>query len=70
MDNLKRQATEREKEIFTYLNDLRDSGITNMYGSSPYLVEMYGLSKKEAREHLLLWSKNFTADGDYTFIIE
>lgn len=70
MENLKRQATEREMEIFAYLNDLRDSGITNMFGASPYLVEMYGLSKSEARKYLALWSKNFTADCDYKFIID
>lgn len=70
MENLKRRSTEREMEIFTYLNDLRDSGITNMYGASTYIVRDFGISKTEARKYLASWMKNYTADCDYTFIID
>ena len=46
-----------EKKIFEYLNDLRDSGSTNMFGASPYLVAEFGLGKREAREILSKWMK-------------
>ena len=45
---------------FEYLNELRDSGITNMFGAAAYLVDEFGLSKKEAREILLAWMNSFT----------
>ena len=44
-----------ETEIFNYLNNLRDSGITNMFGAGVYLQEEFGLGKREAREFLAKW---------------
>ena len=41
-----------------YLNNLRDSGVTNMFGAAPYLQEEFGLDKKEAKEILLTWMKS------------
>ena len=46
-----------EKEIYNYLNDLRDSGITNMFGAGIYLQDEFGLGKREAREFLVKWMK-------------
>ena len=31
-----------EKDMFTYLNDLRDSGETNMFGAGAYLQREFG----------------------------
>lgn len=45
------------KEIFNYLNDLRESGQTNMFGAGIYLQEEFGLGKREAREILSKWIK-------------
>ena len=46
-------------EYYVYLEDLRQSGVTNMFGAAPYLQEEFGLSKKEAREILGNWMTNY-----------
>lgn len=61
--------TEDEKEQFDYLNQLRRSGATNMFGAAPYLVEMFDLSKIEARKVLSNWMSNFNEDG-YEHLLE
>ena len=48
------------EEEFEYLEALRQSGITNMYGAAPYLAEMFDISKQDAREILSLWMANYT----------
>lgn len=44
-----------QEEIFQYLDDLRESGVTNMFGSPAYLQEEFGLEKSEAREWFFKW---------------
>lgn len=46
-------------EYYVYLEDLRQSGVTNMFGATPYLQEEFDLSKKEAREILINWMNNY-----------
>ena len=41
--------------MFRFLNQLRASGSTNMFGASPVLAEMYNISPKEARVVLSHW---------------
>lgn len=41
-------------EVFQYLNELRDSAVTNMYGARPYLMQEFGFDKKEAAEWLTI----------------
>ena len=48
-----------EKVYFAYLEFLRDSGVTNMFGASPYLEAEFDLSKSEAREVLSSWMESF-----------
>ncbi len=49
-----------EDQHLEYLDDLRDSGVVNMYGAIPYLREMYPeLSKVEAPLVLGYWMKTF-----------
>jgi len=43
------------KEYFAYLNVLRESGVTNMFGAGPYLQQEFGLTKHEARDILMQW---------------
>jgi predicted deacetylase len=57
------KITEQEKEMFDYLNDLRDSGATNMFGANHYLVDEFEVDKHEARKVLSKWMENFNADG-------
>lgn len=44
---------------WNYLEKLRRSGITNMYGAAPYLAEKFGLEEKEAKDILIDWMKNY-----------
>lgn len=43
-----------------YLDDLRESGRTNMFGASPYIMAEFGVSKHEARAILSEWMKTFS----------
>ena len=47
-------------EMFEYLDELRESGVTNMYGAGEYLEEEFGLNKKTAKEVLVHWMKTFS----------
>ena len=40
------------EEHLKYLDALRKSGVTNMYGATPHLMEEFPVSKSEAREIL------------------
>ena len=43
-----------------YLDLLRETGVTNMFGATPYLREEYpDLSRDEAQEILIYWMKTF-----------
>ena len=46
-------------EYFEYLEELRQSGVTNMFGASPYLMREFGLGKYEARDILSQWMKSY-----------
>lgn len=46
-------------EYYQYLEDLRASGDTNMYGAAPYLQRDFGLKKGEARDVLSSWMDNY-----------
>ena len=47
------------KEIFDFLEDLKESGQINMFGAGPVLQEAFGLNKYEAREILADWMKSY-----------
>jgi hypothetical protein len=47
-------------EIFEFLDDLRQSGETNMFGAAPYIEGEFGLSLREARVTLRAWMDSFS----------
>lgn len=47
-------------EYFEYLDNLRESGETNMFGAGPYLQEEFGLEKAEACKILTKWMETFS----------
>lgn len=52
------------KKYYIYLENLRRTGIVNMYGAGIYLENDFGLSHKDARHILAMWMKDY--DGkDY-----
>ena len=66
-----RPTTELEREAFDFLNMLRDTGVTNMFGARPYLMEEFGWDRdkqKLAGTLLTTWMKVFNSDGDYSEI--
>jgi uncharacterized protein YciI len=63
---LKNQAeiiVERPKGILDehldFLDDLRESGETNMFGATPYIIDEFDISKSEAKKILLYWMDTF-----------
>lgn len=57
-----------EYKYAVYLEKLRRTGETNMYGAAPYLVEKYGVTKKEADKILTRWIQNYDT-YDFTGIV-
>lgn len=52
------------EKAFAFLDDLRESGVTNMYGASPYLEGRFpGWGKSKCIRALTLWMKTFTAES-------
>ena len=47
-----------KEEMFDYLENLRESGATNMFGAAPYLKEAFDISISEAKQILLEWMEN------------
>ena len=50
---------EEMRKYFVYLENLRRSGITNMFGAAPYLAEEFDLDMREARKILSAWMSNY-----------
>ena len=48
-----------KEEYFRYLDALRESGVTNMFGAAPYLQGQFGLSRNESRVILIEWMETF-----------
>ena len=48
------------EEYFEYLDQLRESGVTNMFGATPYLIEEFGVDKSTARRILTEWMRSFS----------
>lgn len=49
---------EAQQKYDNYLELLRQSGVTNMFGAAPYLQQEFGLSRREARDALMHWMEN------------
>jgi hypothetical protein len=48
-----------KKEVYDFLNELRLSGKTNMFGAAPFIAEEFAIEEDEAREWLSEWMKDF-----------
>lgn len=47
-------------EHLAYLDDLRESGVTNMYGAASYVEDEFGIEPKPAKEILVYWMRTFS----------
>lgn len=50
-----------KKEVFQFLEDLRESGATNMFGAAPYLEDEFGMTRADAREWLREWMGSYSS---------
>lgn len=46
-------------EHIDFLDDLRESGVTNMFGARPYLAERFGLDRQESSKIHQYWMESF-----------
>lgn len=44
-----------------FLDELRESGVTNMFGATPYIMDEFGVDKADARKILAEWMESFGA---------
>jgi hypothetical protein len=49
-----------DAEVLEYLDELRASGVTNMYGAGAYLEREFGFDRREAGQRLADWMRTFT----------
>jgi len=49
------------QEVFSFLDALRDSGATNMFGAAPYIQREFGVDRTRARALLLEWMKSYSS---------
>lgn len=53
------EITEKENEVFEFLDELRETGVTNMFGAAPYIVEEFFVSKSDSHKLLARWMETF-----------
>lgn len=51
-------------KYWIFLENLRKSGTTNMFGAGPYLEAAFGLDRREASKVLTEWMTNYNPE-DY-----
>ena len=51
--------TKFDKVYYLFLDELRNTGVTNMMGATPFLVIEFDLKRKEARNILMDWMNTF-----------
>ena len=49
-----------QEDYLKYLDELRDSGTTSMFGAAPYLERQFNLPISEARKVLAYWMETFS----------
>jgi len=47
-------------EAFEFLDDLRESGETNMFGATAYVVDYLGWCRESARAATVAWMETFS----------
>ena len=53
------QLANRSDEYFDYLDNLRESGVTNMFGAAAYLSRDFDLAPEDAQRILVYWMETF-----------
>jgi hypothetical protein len=58
MENID-EYKEIQKDVFRFLDDLRDSGQINMFGATSYIMDYQGCNKKQAQTLLSEWMQQY-----------
>jgi hypothetical protein len=58
-----RKATEKEKEIILFLNDVKNRGVLMLFGSNKEIMEKFEVNEAEADRIYDLWDDNFNTDA-------
>ena len=48
------------QNMLEFLDELRESGVTNMFGAAPYVQEEFDLDKNQSKEVLSYWMHTFS----------
>lgn len=56
---MKRKAEPKEVEVFDFLDKLRESGTTNMWGAAQFIPEAIEVSEQEAKRLHKAWVANY-----------
>ena len=48
-----------QEQVNDYLDAVRESGATNMFGAAPIIQEQFGVNRREAKDLLLNWMQTF-----------
>ncbi len=49
-----------DEEYYEFLDELRESGVTNMFGAGQYLVDEFAIEDDEASDILIDWMHTFS----------
>lgn len=52
--------SDETKEHYEFLDELRESGATNMFGAGPYLQDEFGMNRREAGKVVVAWMESFS----------
>jgi hypothetical protein len=50
---------EMQEKVNIYLDTMQKSGAINMFGAAPYISEVFGVNKQEARQYLKNWMDTY-----------
>ena len=59
MNDMKLKYDDYYEGYFAFLDELKESGVTNMFGAVPYLMDEFILDKDEALDILGRWMENY-----------
>ena len=60
IETVEYEGTKVTPEHLEFLDNLRESGVTNMFGAGTYLEQCLGVSKTDSRNILLYWMETFS----------
>lgn len=56
---MKKYSEKKWTEFFAFLDNLRESGATNMYAAAPYVMTAFSVDRNTAVNITSVWTKTF-----------